>query len=87
MYLSNMPDYIKNGIQIDHPGPGFGARVEEQPDVEQPSRWPVRDAPVLCLPGRLPLLLRHTRSVPHNSTHRFVFNRAGRSSVRLVLKQ
>jgi len=53
----------------DHPGPRVAARLQEQPDVEQPPRGALRPAAVLRIPGRLPLLLRYTGSVTHTHTH------------------
>lgn len=52
----------------DHPGPRVAARLQEQPDVEQPPRGALRPAAVLRIPGRLPLLLRYTGSVIHTHT-------------------
>lgn len=52
----------------DHPGPCAGARLQEQPDVEQSSWRTLRLAAVLWLPGRFPLLLCHTGSVTHTNT-------------------
>ncbi len=51
----------------DHPGPRVGAQLQEQPDVEQSPWGTLRPAAVLWIPGRLPLLLRHTGSV--TNTH------------------
>lgn len=52
-------------VCTDHPGPCVGAQFQESPDVEQPPRGTVRPATVLRIPGRLPLLLRHTGLAEH----------------------